>query len=84
MNTTITKSARLSVEGHLCKEQYEKFVVPKLTAQDHGKFVALDIDTGEYEIDKNDCTALDRLKLRLPQARMWLLRAGFDATFTVR
>ena len=55
-------------------------VQPTLQAQDHGKFVALDVNTGEFEIDEDDYTAVARLRLRKPNADMWLARAGFPTT----
>ena len=47
---------------------YDAKVRPLLTAEDDGKFVALDIDTGEYEIHSSEITAGDRLRKRLPAA----------------
>jgi hypothetical protein len=55
---------------------YENDVQPKLSPKDNGKFVAIDIDTGEYEIHKNEMTAGDRLRERLPEAQIWMVRVG--------
>jgi hypothetical protein len=55
---------------------YESKVHPRLTAEDDGKFVALDIDTGEYEIHASEITAGDRLRKRLPEAQIWMVRLG--------
>jgi len=41
-------------------------VRPNLTAADEGKFVAIDIETGKYELDKNKMKAADRLRKRVP------------------
>ncbi len=41
-----------------------------------GKFVAIDIETGAYEIDADELTASDRLLARYPEARIWLRRVG--------
>ena len=40
----------------------ESKVRPHLTAADEDKFVAIDIETGEYELDKNEMKAADRLR----------------------
>ena len=37
-----------------------------LKAADEDKFVAIDIETGEFELDKNEMKAADRLRMRLP------------------
>ena len=55
---------------------YESKVRPHLNDEDDGKFVALDIDTGEYEIHKSEITAGDRLRKRLPEAQIWMVRVG--------
>lgn len=43
----------------------ESKVRPNLTAADADKFVAIDIETGEYELDSNEMRAADRLRQRL-------------------
>ncbi len=52
----------------------ENKVRPHLTADDEHKFVAIDIETGEYELDKNEMKAADRLHKRVPDAQIWLVR----------
>jgi hypothetical protein len=49
-------------------------VRPHLTAADQAKFVAIDIETGEYELDKNEMKATDRLRQRVPDAQIWLVQ----------
>ena len=55
---------------------YERDIRPHLGAGDDGKFVAIDIETGGYEIDRDDHTATERLLSRHPHAQIWLLRVG--------
>ncbi len=55
---------------------YDSKVRPHLAAEDDGKFVALDIDTGEYELHASEITAGDRLRKRLPEAQIWMVRVG--------
>lgn len=56
---------------------YESTVRPQLSTRDDGKFVALDIETGEYELDAEELMACDRLRARLPDAQIWMVRVGF-------
>jgi hypothetical protein len=56
---------------------YEREVRPTLGATDAGKFVAIDIETGAYEVDVDEQAASDRLLARCPGAQVWLRRAGF-------
>ena len=55
---------------------YEREVRPQARAADTGKFVAIDVDTGLYEIDRTELAATDRLLARRPGARVWLRRIG--------
>jgi hypothetical protein len=41
---------------------YENDILPKLTGKDVGKFLAIDIETGEYEIAADEMRAGDKLR----------------------
>jgi hypothetical protein len=51
----------------------ESKVRPHLTAADGDKFVAIDIESGEYELDHNEMKATDRLRKRVPDPQIWLV-----------
>ena len=51
----------------------ESKVRPHLTASDEDKFVAIDIETGEYELDENEMKAADRLRKRVTDPQIWLV-----------
>ena len=70
--------------ARLGKETYGRLVRPKLLADDDGKFVALDILTGDYEIDADDYTAIMRLRSRSPAAEIWLEMAGELTAYKMR
>lgn len=55
---------------------YEECVQPILKKSDHGKFVAIDIDSGEFEIDEDERTAVERLRARHENPQIWMIRAG--------
>lgn len=58
-------------------EIYERDVRPRIDETSNaGKFVAIDIETGAYEIDVDELTASDRLLARYPEAQIWLRRVG--------
>jgi hypothetical protein len=44
------------------------------------KFVAIDVETGEYEVDESEVEVTDRLIERRPDAegRIWLRRVGYE------
>ncbi|MEW6366465.1 MAG: hypothetical protein AB1714_17705 [Acidobacteriota bacterium] len=55
---------------------YEQEIGPQVEARNQGKFVAIDIDSGAYEIDADELAASDRLLARKPEAQVWLRRIG--------
>ena len=80
MMATSTPPDRLAEEARRGQEAFDLHVRPKLRPDDDGKFVAVDINSGSYEIDADDYQATHRLIARLPSARIWLLRAGHPTT----
>ena len=61
-------------------EIFDRQVRPALRPEDDGKFVAIDVETGDYEMDEDDYTAIARMRLRRPAADVWLMRAGYPTT----
>lgn len=56
---------------------YEEKIRPLLKPSDKGKYVAIDIETGEYEIGRSQLAVIDRLDARIPDAQTWLVRVGY-------
>jgi hypothetical protein len=55
---------------------YEGDIRPLVEEGNEGKFVAIDIETGAYEVDVDELAASDRLFARIPDAQVWLKRIG--------
>ena len=55
---------------------YENDVRPQLKPDDEGKFAAIDIDSGMYAVDVDELQAGDRLRARIPDAQIWMVRIG--------
>jgi hypothetical protein len=51
----------------------ESKVRPNLTPADEDKFVAIDIESGEYELDRDEMRAAERLRKRVPDPQIWLV-----------
>jgi hypothetical protein len=51
----------------------ESKVRPHLTEADEDKIVAIDIETGEYELDRDERKAADRLCKRVADPQIWLV-----------
>lgn len=57
-------------------EIYDRELGPELERTSRGKFVAIDIETGQFEVDASEMAATDRLLARLPDAQIWFRRIG--------
>jgi hypothetical protein len=55
---------------------YEKDVRPQLKPSDEGKFAAIDIESGAYEVDADEMKAGNRLRARIPEAQILMVRVG--------
>jgi hypothetical protein len=55
---------------------YAREIKENLCPEDEGKFVLIDIETGDYEVDTDDMVATDRLFARHPEAQIWMRRVG--------
>ncbi len=42
-----------------------------------GEFLALDVETGEYELDEDKLTAIDRARTKRCDAPLYILRVGY-------
>ncbi len=67
--------------ARLGAEVFVRRLRPMLRPEDDGKFVAIDIGTGEFELDDDDYSAVARLRSRRPEAEIWLGRVGAPAAY---
>ena len=63
--------------ARMAQEIYDVAVRPHLKPTDKGRFVSVDIETGEYEIDDSDYEATMRLWNRMPDPQPFLFRVGY-------
>lgn len=74
-------SGELARRGDLL---YEREVAPHVSADDTGCFVAIDVESGAYEIDLHELAAIHRLLAQKPGAQIWLRRVGLPHTHRIR
>lgn len=60
---------------------YARVVRPAVGPGDDGKYVAVAVESEDFEIDADDYRATDRLLARRPGARVWLMRVGPAAAY---
>jgi hypothetical protein len=62
---------------------YESQIRSQVEEENHGKIVAIDIETGAFEIAEAPRIAVDRLYDRYPDAQPWVIRIGHRAVFRI-
>jgi hypothetical protein len=58
---------------------YESSIRQQVEAGNEGKIVAIDIETGAFEVDENIVPATNRLFEQYPDAQPWVIRIGHRA-----
>ena len=61
------------------KEIYRQQIQNKVESEHRGKFLSVDIETGDYEIGTDDLVPTMRLLAKRPDAVIYSLRIGFKA-----
>ena len=64
------------------KEHYKNLRIQVEVAENIGKIIAIDIETGDYEIGDDLLSTSLQLKSRYPNAEMWAERIGFNAVYS--
>lgn len=77
----MSRQPRYSKEEHARRGEaiYEQQVRAVVEGGNAGKIVAIDVDTGAYEIADTSLSASQRLLARLPDAQIWCVRVGSPA-----
>jgi hypothetical protein len=60
-------------------EIYESQVRQQVEEGNHGRIVAIDIETGAFELADDTMVATRQLYERLPDAQPWVVRIGYRA-----
>lgn len=58
-------------------EIFGRVVAPHVEGEDEMKFVAIDIETEDFEVGADEIAVSDRLLARNPGGQIWLRRVGF-------
>jgi len=64
-------------------ELYRRHIRDKVFPQHKGKFLILDILSGDYEIDDDDSSAEEKLRARRPDGIFYGLRIGYTSAYTL-
>lgn len=62
---------------------YDQQIRAKVECGNRGKFVVIDIETGDFEIDRDDLAATKRLLQKRPDAVLYGVRIGYPTAYTL-
>lgn len=62
---------------------FQQEIRSELDPNTHGKFLVLDVETGEYEIDRDELAALKRARAKRPGAPLYVLRVGYATAYRI-
>ena len=65
------------------QELYEREIRALVEEQNRGRYLVVDIETGDYEVDQEDLSATQRLLSRRPGAVIYGLRIGYPAAYRI-
>ncbi len=76
-----TPRPRYSIDEHARRgiALYEQHVRTQVETDNRGRVVALDVDTGSFEVTDDTLAASQRLLARHPDAQIWCVRIGHPA-----
>jgi hypothetical protein len=57
-------------------EIYESQIRSQVEEGNHGKIVAIDLETGAFEVDASEIAACNQLEASHPEAQIWMVRIG--------
>lgn len=80
MSNICTHDIEIAQRG---KAHYQSLRVRIEVPDNIGKIIAIDIETGDYEIGDDLLEVSLKLKSRHPNAEMWAERIGFNAVYSV-
>lgn len=66
------------------QELYEHQIRPQVeTAENIGKLISINVETGDYEIGDDLLVTSRRLQAKQPDAAIWAERIGYDAVYAI-
>lgn len=69
--------------GLIGEDIYRRNIRHKVMPQHKGKFLILDIESGDYEMDEDDLSAEEILRARRPDGVFFGLRIGYTTAYTL-
>lgn len=65
------------------RKLYEQRIRALVEARFGGQFLVIDIDSGDYEVDFKEMSALERARTKHPEGIFYLMRIGASAAYRI-
>lgn len=65
------------------KEIYERRLRSEVEPENEGRFLVVDVESGEYALDDDELEAFDRAREKKPEGVLYLLRVGHPAAHRI-
>jgi transcriptional antiterminator Rof (Rho-off) len=62
---------------------YDQKIREEVEPGHNGEFLVIDVETGDYEVDADEMTALDRAHARHPSPSLFLMRVGYPTAHRI-
>jgi hypothetical protein len=69
--------------ARIAEEIYRREIRDKVMPQHKGRFLTLDIESGDYEIDDDDLTGEKKLRARHPDGVFFGFRIGYKEAYAL-
>jgi hypothetical protein len=69
--------------ARIAEEIYRRDIRPKVMPQHKGKFLALDIESGDYAIEEEDWRAGEAIRARRPEGIFFFFRIGYTSAYAI-
>ena len=79
-----TETRTVEEIAHKGREVFRRLVEPRLTPEDHGKFVAVAVDQDDFAMAESELDTIFQIMARYPGALMHIERAGYPAACKIR
>lgn len=77
----IVRQPRYSKEevARLGDEIYQSQISEEVKAGSFGRYIAIDVETGVFEVADDTMVAVKQLRARISDAQIWMVRIGYRA-----
>ena len=85
MTDSRAPTAKYDADEHARRgdEIYERQIRATVEPQRDGDFIAIDVESGDYEVSADERDATERLIARRPDAQIWLRRVGSPYAYRI-